>query len=177
MQAGTEADNIGGTVTYDAWTEILPAAEVVIPGLTIKPGNKIKTTVQETSAGVWKMTVQDVTTGKSGGRTVHYSSSGASVEAIHERPCIADGCTSTSDLAALTKTSNVTFDPGELSTAAPGTPVWHALLKVVSGATLNEISMINNAATKVIAAPSNADSDSDGFAVAYGSKAPAAPKS
>jgi hypothetical protein len=177
VQAGTEADNVGGTVKYDAWTEILPAAEVVIPGLTIKPGNKIKTTVQETSAGVWKMTVQDVTTGKSGGRTVHYSSSGASVEAIHERPCIADGCTSVSDLAALAKTTNVTLDPGELSTAAPGTPVYRPLLKLATGATLNEISMINNAGTAVIAAPSSADTDGDGFTVAYGSKAPAPPKS
>jgi Peptidase A4 family len=164
-------------VSYDAWTEILPAAEAVIPGLAIHPGNTIKTTVKETSAGVWKMTVQDVTTGKSGGRTVHYSSSGASAEAIHERPCIADGCTSTSDLAALAKTNNVTFDPGELSNAAAGAPAWRALLKVVPGGTLNEIAMTNNAGTAVIAAPSKADSDADGFTVAYGSKSPAAPKS
>jgi hypothetical protein len=177
VQAGTEADNIGGTAHYDAWTEILPAAEVVIPGLTIKPGNKILTTVVETKAGTWKMTVKDLTTGKSGGKTVSYSSSGASVEAIHERPCIADGCTSTSDLAALTKTNNVSFDPGELSTAAPGTPAFKPLLKTVTGATLNEIFMINNAATTVIAAPSNHDSDNDGFRVAYGSKSPPAPAS
>jgi len=177
VQAGTEADNIGGTVTYDAWTEILPAAEVVIPGLAIHPGNKIKTTVKETSAGIWKMTVQDLTTGKSGSRTVHYSSSGASAEAVHERPCIADGCASTSDLARLTKTSKVTFDPGRLSTAPAGTPVWHPLLKVVPGAALNEIFMINNAGTAVIAAPSAPDSDGDGFAVAYGSKSPAPPPS
>ncbi len=177
VQAGTEADNIGGTLHYDAWTEILPAAEVVIPGLAIHPGNKIKTTVVETSAGVWKMTVQDLTTKRSGGRTVHYSSSGASAEAIHERPCIADGCTSTSDLAALAKTTNVTLDPGGFSTAAPGTPVYRALLKPATGATLNKIAMINNAGTAVIAAPSSADTDGDGFTVAYGSKAPAPPKS
>src|SRR5712692_10005009 len=177
VQAGTEADNIGGTAKYDAWTEILPAAEVVISGLTIKPGNKIMTTVVEIKAGTWKMTVKDLTTGKSGGRTVSYSSSGASVEAIHERPCIADGCTSVSDLAALTKTNNVAFDPGGLSTAAAGTPTFKPLLKTVPGATLNEIFMINNAGTAVIAAPSNHDSDNDGFRVAYGSTSPAAPAS
>jgi hypothetical protein len=177
IQDGTEADNIGGKAHYDAWTEILPAAEVAIPGLTVKAGNKMEGLVEETKAGTWKMTVYDLTTGKSGGRTVSYSSSGLSVEAIHERPCIADGCTSTSDLAALTDTTNVTFDPGSLSTAAPGTYSWKPMLKPVTGATLNEIFMVNDAGTAVIASPSAADSDSDGFTVAYGSKSPPPPKS
>jgi|ERR1022692_5969 hypothetical protein len=177
VQAGTEADNIGGTAKYDAWTEILPASEVVIPGLTIKPGNKIMTTVEETKTGTWKMTVDDLTTGKSGGKTVSYSSSGASAEAVHERPCIADGCTSVNDLATLTKTNNVTFDPGDFSTAKPGTFVWDALLKPASKATLDEIFMLNNTDTADIASPSKPDSDSDGFTVAYGSKSPAPPKS
>jgi hypothetical protein len=37
--------------------------------------------------------------------------------------------------------------------------------------------MVNNAGTATIASPSGPDSDSDGFAVADGSKAPAPPKS
>jgi Peptidase A4 family len=177
VQAGTEADNIGGTARYDAWTEILPAAEVVIPGLTIKPGNKIMTTVEEIKAGTWTMTVDDLSTGKSGGKTVTYSSSGASAEAVHERPCITDGCTSTSDLATLSHTTNVRFDPGDLSTAAPGTFVWDPLLTPAKGATLDEIIMVNNSGTAHIATPSKPDSDSDGFTVAYGSKPPPPPKS
>jgi hypothetical protein len=171
VQDGTEADNIGGTAKYDAWTEILPASEVVIPGLTIKPGNKMEGLVEETKAGTWKMTVYDLTTGKSGGKTVKYSSPGLSVEAIHERPEVGGG------LAALATTGNVTFDPGSLSTAAPGTQAWKPLLKPASGATLNEIFMVNNADTAVIASPSAADSDGDGFTVADGSKSPAPPKS
>ena len=177
VQAGTEADNIGGKAKYDAWTEILPAAEVVIPGLTIKPGNKIMTRVEEITAGTWTMTVDDLTTGKSGGKTVTYSSSGASAEAVHERPCIADGCTSTADLATLSHTTNVRFDPGDFSTAAPGTLVWDPLLTPATGATLDEIIMVNDSNTAHIATPSKPDSDSDGFTVAYGSKAPPPPSS
>jgi len=171
VQDGTEADNFNGTVQYDAWTEILPASEVGIPGLVISPGNSMEGLVEETKPGTWKMTVFDLTTGKSGGRTVSYSSPGLSVEAIHERPEIGSG------LANLATTTNVTFDPGSLSTAAPGTPAWKPLLKVAAGATLNEIFMINNAGSAVIASPSAPDSDSDGFTVADGSKAPPPPKS
>jgi hypothetical protein len=166
VQDGTEADNIGGTAKYDAWTEILPASEVVIPGLTIKPGNKMEGLVEETKAGTWEMTVSDLTTGKSGGRTVKYSSSGKSVEAIHERPEVGGS------LATLATTNNVTFNPGSLSTAAPGTQTWKPLLKVASGATLNEIFMVNNADTAVIASPSAPSANGEAFAVADGSKSP-----
>jgi len=171
VQDGTEADNINGTVKYDAWTEILPASEVVIPGLVISPGNSMEGLVEETKPGTWKMTVFDLTTGKSGGRTVKYSSPGLSVEVIHERPEVGGG------LANLATTTNVTFDPGSLSTAPPGTPTWKPLLKVVTGATLNEIFMLNNPGTAIIASPSAPDSDSDGFTVADGATSPPPPKS
>jgi hypothetical protein len=171
VQAGTEADNIGGSAKYDAWTEIIPAPEVVISGLVIKPGDRMEGRVKETTAGTWKITVIDLTTGKSGGRTVKYNSSGKSAEAVHERPEVGGR------LATLAKTSNVTFDPGSFSTAAPGTLSWKPLLKAASGATVNEIFMLNNAGTAVIASPSAADTDSDGFTVADGSTSPSPPTS
>jgi Peptidase A4 family len=171
VQCGTEGDNIGGTAKYDAWTEIIPAPEVVISGLVIKPGDRMKGVVKQTASGSWKITVTDLTTGKSGGRTVKYKSSGKSAEAIHERPEVGGS------LAPLAITSNATFDPGSFSTAAPGTLSWKPLLKAASGATLNEIFMLNNARTKVIASPSVADTDSDGFTVADGSTSPPPPSS
>jgi hypothetical protein len=167
VQDGTEADNLGGTAHYDAWTEILPASEVVITGLAIKPGDKMEGLVEETKAGTWKMTVLDLTTGKSGGRTLKYKSSGLSVEAIHERPSVGGG------LANLATTTNVVFNPGSLSTAAAGTQTWKPLLKVASGATLNEIFMTNNAGNAVIATPSAPSANGEAFAVADGTKAPA----
>jgi hypothetical protein len=167
VQAGTEADNIGGTAEYDAWTEILPASEVVVPGLTIHPGDTIKTTVALVS-GKWKMTVKDVTTGKSGGRTVKYHSSEVSVEAVHERPEVGG---SLSDLA---QTTNVTFDPGKYGTSATPTK---ALLVPASGATVDQMFMVNNTDTAIVASPSSPDSDNDGFAVADGSTSPPPPSS
>ena len=171
VQDGTEADNINGTAVYRAWTEILPASAVVISGLAIHPGDRVEGLVQEISANTWQMTVFDLTTGKSGGRTVGYTAKGTSVEAIHERPQV------NRSLAALAKTGPVTFDPGSYSTAAPGSTSFKPLLSAASGATLNEIFMVNNAGNAVIASPSPADSDSDGFTVADGPTSPPPPGS
>lgn len=171
VQDGTEADNINGHAQYDAWTEILPAPEVVLKGLTIHPGDRMEGLVQETKSGTWLMKVFDLTTGKSASRTVKYNSSGLSVEAIHERPEV------NGSLASLAKTNNVTFDPGSFSTAAPGKPSFKPLWRAATGATVNEIFMVNNGGTAVIASPSAIDSDGDGFAMADGSKSPAPPKS
>jgi hypothetical protein len=179
VQAGTEADNLGGTALYRAWTEILPEPENPL-SLTVSPGDKITTTVQETTPGVWKMTVADKTTKKTASRTTAYGgSSQASVESIHERPCIMAPCNAVEDLASLASTTNVTFDPGKYGTvvkAAPKTP----LMNLAAGATLDQIFMLNNAGSEVIAAPSVPDADTagpDGFTVADGSVSPAPPKS
>ncbi len=139
VQAGTEADNQNGHAFYQAWTEVLPAAENPL-SLVIHPGDTIKTTVAfNQSTKTWSMTVKDVTTGQKGKRTASkkaVGSSEGSVEAIHERPCIADGCTSVSDLATLTKTTNVTFDPGKYGTSStPNT----ALMNPAAGATVDRI--------------------------------------
>ena len=143
----------------------------MISGLTIHPGDRIEGLVQEVSANTWQMTVFDLTTGKSGGRTVSYTAKGTSVEAIHERPLV------NGSLATLAKTGPVTFDPGSYSTAAPGSTSFKPLLSAASGATLNEIFMVNNASTAVIASPSAADSDSDGFKVADSPTSPSPPSS
>lgn len=90
---------------YDAWTEILPASEVVISGLAIDPGDHMEGLVKEVSANKWQMTAYDQTTGNSGGRTVSYTARGTSVDAIHERPAV------NGSLAALAQTGAVTSTP------------------------------------------------------------------
>ncbi len=171
IQDGTEADNIGGTAVYRSWTEIIPAAEVITP-LTIKAGDKMEGLVQETGANKWVMTVFDLTTGKHFSRSVSYSTPQQDVEAVHERPELSSG-----NLATLAKTANVTQLPDDYSTTAPGkTPVWAALGKTVPGATLDQIFMLNNAQTKIIASPSALNSAKDGFTVADGATAPPPPK-
>jgi hypothetical protein len=171
VQDGTEADNINGHAQYDAWTEIIPAPEVVLKNFTIHPGNRMEGLVQETKSGTWLMKVFDLTTGKSASRTVKYNSGGTSVEAIHERPEV------NGSLASLAKTNNITFDPGSYSTAAPGKLSLKPLLTAATGSTVNQIFMVNNGGTAIIASPSAPDSDHDGFTMADGSKSPAPPKS
>jgi hypothetical protein len=39
IQDGTESDWVGGKPSYDAWVEVLPSAEVVLPGLPVSPGD------------------------------------------------------------------------------------------------------------------------------------------
>ena len=82
----------GGVALYRAWTEILPEPENPL-SLTVNPGDKITTTVKEIKPGVWKMIVADETTKKAASRKVSYSgSTHASVESIHERPCVVAPC-------------------------------------------------------------------------------------
>jgi hypothetical protein len=171
VQAGTQADNIDGLAYYNAWTEILPASERPL-ALPIHPGDTVTTTVQQNFPGIWRMTVQDDTSKAKAVRIAFYGgSSHASVEAIHERPSVLGG------LATLAKTSNVTFDPGEYSTAYKGAPSYTPLLNPAPGASVNQVFMVNSAGTEVIAAPSLPDADNDGFGVAFGSASPSPPAS
>ena len=79
-------------------------------------------------------------------------------------------------LATLTKTTNVTFEPGDYSTSAAGpTPVFHPLLVAASGATLNESIMVKGKGRKIFATPSAANTEGTGFSVADGGVAPPAP--
>jgi len=164
------------TVTYGAWTEILPQAEDPL-SLTISAGDVVTVTVQETAKNMWTMTVDDTTTGLSGVRTVPYRSKGLSVEAIHERPCIKAPCNAAGDLADLAQTSDVTFDPGSFSEAPPGAaPENEALLTTdLPDTTLWDVVMTANDGNTVIATPSDPNAAADGFTVADGASPPSAP--
>jgi Peptidase A4 family len=170
VQDGVEADNANGTPVYQAWTEILPAASVPLK-LTIHPGDKIKATVRETAVNSWTMSVADLTQGTQASRTVGYDSHGASAEMILERPEVGSGLTS------LAKTTKVVFNPGGVTTTAPGsTAVYTPFLIPISGQNLFEIEMTNNSGSTVIATPSAPSSNGKGMAVADGSVAPNPPK-
>ncbi len=162
------------TVTYSAWTEILPQPEKALD-FSVNAGDVVTATVREVARNKWKMTVDDTTTGQSATRTVKYRSKGLSAEAIHERPCIKGNCQSESDLATLADTTNVPFGPGSYSQSGPGaTPVTEPLLGTAAGATLNEILMVGND-DATIATPSDPSTAQDAFAVAYGDTPPTPP--
>jgi len=163
-------------VSYDAWTEILPAAEKPL-ALSVSAGDTVTATVQETAKNMWVMSVDDVTTGLSGSRTVRYHSKGLSAEAIHERPCIVAPCNTVADLADLAQTSDVTFDPGSFSEAPPGSPPANQPLLTTSvpGTTLTAVQMLGNDLTTPIATPSGPNIADDGFTVADGAAQPPPP--
>jgi hypothetical protein len=166
------------TTSYDAWTEILPQAEKPLDGLTLNVGDSVTSSVTEIARNRWIMTVDDTTTDQSQSRTVTYRSKGLSVEAIHERPCVAGNCQSENDLATLAQTTDVDFGPGSFSETSPQTtPVTLPLLKPVAGASMTEIVMVENAGNTntVLATPSAPDGDQDAFAVADGPDAPQPP--
>jgi hypothetical protein len=163
VQAGIQAENHKGTVSYTAWTEILPHDEKPL-AMTISAGDTVTVTVQETAKNRWLMQVQDGT--QIGSRTVKYRSLGESAEAIQERPCVRGNCSAPNDFATLAQTSNVTFVPGFFSVTPPGqVPTETPLL--VQGMFEGLVDVIMQGPSSYDdAAPSPPDAANDGFTVA-----------
>ncbi len=84
IQTGTEADIQNGRTTYDAWWEILPAAETVITGMTIHPGDSMTGTVSKVSGTTWNIKLTDNTTGIAFNSNKTYRGAGTSAEWIEE---------------------------------------------------------------------------------------------
>lgn len=84
IQTGTEADVVNGRAQYDAWWEILPAAETVIPSITVHPGDSFTASVAKQSGTTWKITITDNSTGASFTTNRTYRGPGTSAEWIEE---------------------------------------------------------------------------------------------
>ncbi|HEY3748309.1 MAG TPA: G1 family glutamic endopeptidase [Pseudonocardiaceae bacterium] len=84
IQTGTEADVVNGRATYDAWWEILPAAETVITTIAVHPGDSFTGTVAKVSGTTWKITLTNNTTGASFTSNKTYRGAGTSAEWIEE---------------------------------------------------------------------------------------------
>ena len=90
IQAGTQAIVQNGTVTYNAWVETLPGyAQTISLGVT--SGDSITTTLTQESAGVWRITIVNNTTGQSYSATRTYASSLSSAEWVEEMVSNTDG--------------------------------------------------------------------------------------
>jgi hypothetical protein len=161
IQAGTTEQYVNGHATYNAWTEILPASEAIIPGFTVQPGDAITVTVAKGSGKSWTMTVVDSTRRESFSRKVSYTSEENSAEWIHEAPEVGGS------IVDIASTSNVDFDHGTVNGSAV----------IGSDGTLTKIVLAGASPGDTTATPSKLDSDKDGFAVADGSKAPPPPAS
>src|SRR6476646_1135826 len=88
IQTGTESDYYGGSAHYAAWWEILPAAETVIPSITVHSRDHMSAPLTKGSGNTWTITLSDTTTGKSLTTTQNYTGPGSSVEWVEEAPSI-----------------------------------------------------------------------------------------
>ncbi len=157
IQTGTEQDWYSGRAHYAAWWEILPAAETVIPTITVHPGDQFSASVTSNGGGSWTIKITDNSTGQSFTTVQGYSGPGTSAEWIQEAPTVGGR------IAALAHYGQTVFDPGTVNGADPN-------LTASEGGVM--IQRNNQVST-----PSNPDADTDGFNVAYGSSQPAPPAS
>jgi hypothetical protein len=155
IQAGTEQDWFKGQSVYQAWWEILPAAETPITTIAVHPGDTMTVSITQ---GVpdWTITVTDQTNGQTFTTHQIYSGPMTSVEWIQEAPTVGR------HIATLAHDSTVDFDHGTVNGGSPG---------LVSG---NSGQMVKRGG-RTISIPSTPNPAQDGFAVAYGSVAPPPP--
>lgn len=155
IQTGTESDFFSGRAHYDAWWEILPAAETVIPSITVRPGDHISATITHGAGSTWTITISDGAQSFSINQS--YSGPRTSAEWIEEAPSVGGR------IANLANYGSTVFDPGTVNGGNPG-------LVAADGGT-----MVQHGIT--VSTPSNPDRDSDGFTAAYGSAQPSPPSS
>ncbi|HTT86720.1 MAG TPA: G1 family glutamic endopeptidase [Acidimicrobiales bacterium] len=156
IQAGTEQDYLKGHTFYQAWWEILPAAETPIPSVPVHAGDSVTVTITQGSP-TWTLTLTDNTTHQSFTTTRSYSGPRTSVEWIQEAPSV------NRRVANLAYDSTFSFD--------------HAL---VNGSPANLVTSESGVMFKgrtQISTPSAPDADRDGFSVAHGAIAPSPPPS
>jgi hypothetical protein len=112
IQTGTEQDWYGGKAHYDAWWEILPAAETIITGKTVKPGDSMTAEISPSgTAGVWLIFIEDITEHWDFSIDKSYSGPADSVEWIQEATTINGKIATEAHYSEYTWT-NLDFDGG-----------------------------------------------------------------
>ena len=155
IQTGTEQDYYNGAAHYDAWWEILPAAETVITTMTVKPGDHMTAAITNDGNGKWTITINDVTQNETFTTTQAYTGPAESAEWIQEAPTIGG------HVATLANYGQTTFYDGTVNGMKPG-------LVMSDGGV-----MIQH--RRQVSTPSAPDRNKDGFNIAYGAATPVAP--
>lgn len=159
IQTGTEQDvSARGTPSYSAWWEVIPGPSFPI-GLTIHPGDRMHAAITQTLPEVWRITLQDLTTGRSHSLRVPYTSTQDSAEWIEETPLILGA---NAGFASLPQLSSPNFDRA----AVNGSPVQFKASQAID---------LTNSSGRVIAVPSAPDGDHDGFNACTWTRSCAAP--
>lgn len=161
IQTGTEADYYNGSAHYNAWWEILPAAETRISSISVQPGDVMSADIHQVSSGSWSITIADARGNQSFNIIQSYSGQLSSAEWIEEAPTVGGRVATLAHYG-----SPLTVDPGTVNGHNPG------LATADSGVMIQ-----GHGAGQQVSTPSLPDGDTDGFNMAYGSQAPAAPAS
>ena len=137
-QIGSESYSQGGTVAYDAWYEMYPAPAVSVP-LTIRPGDVLTGTVDESSPGSFTLTLTDQTTGKSFSvPTTSDATAPVSAEVIVEAPTDQAG-----NVVPLANFGIVSFSACAFDGNPIGTYNWNQIdMTSASGALLDRTSAL-----------------------------------
>jgi hypothetical protein len=118
IQAGTQQSASGaGSVTYQAWIEMLPEASQTVP-LTVLPGESVTVSVDQQAGDAWLIAFTNLTSGQTLQRTVHYSSSLSSAEWIEEAPSTRRRVLPISQFGSLTFSSASAVRDGQSLTIA-----------------------------------------------------------
>ncbi len=149
IQAGTQAAVSGGSVSYDAWIEMLPQSSRTI-SLSVTAGDSVTVSITEQSSGQWLIAMTNNTTKDSYQRTVTYASSRSSAEWVQEAPSSGRGIIPLDDFGTVRFTDGSAVRDGK-------TMGLNAL-----GAT--PVAMINRSG-QAIAQPSTLGADGSSFTV------------
>jgi Peptidase A4 family len=150
IQTGTEQDvSSSGATSYDAWFEVIPAPELVITSMTIRPGDRMSASVSEVVANsnIWRIRISDLTNGQSFSKIIPYSSTHATAEWIEETPLEIG---TNAGLAALPNLTTPAFDNATVNGAPAGLR------------TSEQIDLVDSKGN-VIGTPSAPDAEADGF--------------
>ncbi len=184
IQTGTEEDYYSGAAHYDAWWEILPAAETEISTSTypVSPGDRMSASIWKTSTTsgrgrrggtVWDITISDTTKGWKFSTAQTYSGAGTSAEWIMEAPEVGG------KIATL---AHYTFSPpsgtGDFDNAGILTTVGTSgVTPTYTGAGLNYANdsgvMVQNSVQ--VSTPGDPDTALTAFNAAYGATLPSTP--
>jgi hypothetical protein len=147
IQTGTEQDvAANGQASYHAWYELIPAPSIRT-ALVVRPGDLIRANINQVVEGVWRISLNNLTTAKSWSVTVPYSSTHLTAEWIEETPLILG---TGAGFAALPNLSQAHFDNALLNGANPRLKAAERVFLAPDG-------------THVIGAPSLPQADGNGF--------------
>lgn len=154
VQAGTQAIIRNGRTQYEAWYELLPGSQLIVP-LTISPGDRVSTSINEAAPDVWRITITNLTTNQAYQTVVPYNSSHSSAEWIVERPLAFTN--KATGYLPLSDFGDVAFEKASLTTTNGGTQTFDKAYA--------EPLIMDSSRSRLLAAPESQNGSS--FTVSY----------